>query len=70
MLDGALQAAETILQAKRFRAWFAALAGKLFKEFDFLLLPATPCAVMLKEQKTMMVGGFEVPVRPNLGLYT
>ncbi|HQT62901.1 MAG: AtzE family amidohydrolase [Acidocella sp. 20-57-95] len=70
LLAGALQPAETILQAQRFRAWFQAQAKMLFKEFDILLAPATPCVAPLIGQKTMMVGGLEIPVRPNLGLYT
>jgi AtzE family amidohydrolase len=70
LLAGALQPAETILQAQRFRAWFRAQARTLFARFDLLLAPATPCTAPLIGQKTMLLGGAEVPVRPNLGLYT
>jgi aspartyl-tRNA(Asn)/glutamyl-tRNA(Gln) amidotransferase subunit A len=70
LIAGALQPAETIYQAQRFRAWYHAEAMKVFEKFDLLLAPATPCTAPLIGQKTMMLGGAEVPVRPNLGLYT
>jgi aspartyl-tRNA(Asn)/glutamyl-tRNA(Gln) amidotransferase subunit A len=70
LLAGALQPAETILAAQRFRAWFRAEAKKLFETYDVLLAPATPCTAPLIGQKTMILDGAEVPVRPNLGLYT
>jgi AtzE family amidohydrolase len=70
LIAGALQPAETIYQAQRFRAWYQAEAMKVFEKFDLLLAPATPCTAPLIGQKTMMLGGTEIPVRPNLGLYT
>jgi aspartyl-tRNA(Asn)/glutamyl-tRNA(Gln) amidotransferase subunit A len=42
----------------------------LFETFDILLAPAAPCTAPLLGQKTMALEGVEVPVRPNLGLYT
>ena len=70
LIAGALQPAETIYQAQRFRAWFRAEAEKLFAKFDLLLAPASPCVAPLLGQKTMRLNGQDVPVRPNLGLYT
>ncbi len=70
LLAGALQPAETIYQAQRFRAWFAAQAHKLFRHYDLLLAPATPCTAPLIGQATMVIGGVEMPVRPNLGIFT
>jgi AtzE family amidohydrolase len=70
LIAGALQPAETILRAQRFRAWFLAQAKTLFEQFDLLLAPATPCTAPLIGQKTMMMNKVEVAVRPNLGLYT
>ncbi len=70
LIAGALQPAEIIYQAQRFRTWFRAAAETLFERFDLLLAPATPCVAPLIGQKTMMLGGEEVAVRPNLGLYT
>ncbi len=70
LIAGALQPAETILRAQRFRAWFLAQAKRLFERFDLLLAPATPCTAPLIGQKTMMMNEVAVAVRPNLGLYT
>jgi AtzE family amidohydrolase len=70
LLAGALQPAETILQAQRFRAWFKAEAAKVFERFDLLLAPATPFTAPKLGQKTMMINGEEIPLRPNIGLYT
>ncbi len=70
LIAGALQPAETIYQAQRFRAWFQTKAMEVFENFDLLLAPATPCTAPLIGQKTMVIGGTEMPVRPNLGIYT
>jgi AtzE family amidohydrolase len=70
LIAGALQPAETIYQAHRFRAWFRTEAQKLFNRFDVLLAPATPCVAPFIGQMTMMIDGLKVPVRANLGLYT
>jgi AtzE family amidohydrolase len=70
LIAGALQPAETIYQAQRFRAWFRAQAARLFEDYDLLLAPATPCTAPLIGQKTFMLDGVEVPNRPNLGVFT
>ena len=70
LIAGALQPAETIYQAQRFRAWFRAQALKLFATHDLLLAPATPITAPLIGQPTLMLGGEELPLRPNLGIYT
>jgi aspartyl-tRNA(Asn)/glutamyl-tRNA(Gln) amidotransferase subunit A len=70
LLAGALQPAETIYQAQRFRAWFRAEAAKVFERFDLLLAPAAPCLAPLIGQKTISLAGVEVPARANLGVFT
>ncbi|SIQ62271.1 MULTISPECIES: AtzE family amidohydrolase [Acidiphilium] len=70
LMAGALLPAHIVQAAQRFRAWFAAQAALLFERYDALLAPVTPCAAPLIGQARMMLGGKEVPVRPNLGLYT
>ena len=37
---------------------------------DAILAPATPCVAPLIGQKTFMLDGKEVPLRPNIGIYT
>lgn len=70
LIAGALLPAHLVQAAQRFRTWFAAEARKIFTRYDALLAPASPCTAPLIGQKTMMLGGAEMPVRPNLGLYT
>ncbi len=70
LIAGALQPAETIFQAQRFRAWFRHEAQKLFEKFDLLLAPATPCVAPSIGQKTITIEGQEMPLRANLGIYT
>jgi aspartyl-tRNA(Asn)/glutamyl-tRNA(Gln) amidotransferase subunit A len=70
LLAGALQPAETIYQAQRFRAWFRAAAAACFERFDLVLAPATPCVAPLTGQATISLAGKEVPARPNLGVFT
>jgi AtzE family amidohydrolase len=67
---GTMLPATTLLQAQRFRRWFAAAAAELFQQVDVLLAPATPDVAPLIGQKTMLLGNTEVPTRPNIGLYT
>jgi aspartyl-tRNA(Asn)/glutamyl-tRNA(Gln) amidotransferase subunit A len=70
LIAGALQPAETIYQAQRFRAWFREQARQLFERYDLLLAPATPCTAPLIGQKTLLIEDETLPLRPNLGLYT
>ena len=69
-LAGTLLPAGLVIQAQRFRSWFLAEVLKIFDDWDILLAPATPCSAPLIGQTTMTLGGVEMPVRPNLGLYT
>ncbi len=70
LLAGALTPASWVLQAQRFRRWFRDRVLALFPEVDIVLAPATPCVAPRIGQETMMLGGAEVAVRPNLGIFT
>lgn len=69
-LAGALLPAQWYLQAQRFRQWYRQQVERLFQDFDVLLAPTTPCVAPHLGQKTMTLGGREMPVRPHLGLFT
>lgn len=56
--------------AQRFRRHFRAEMLKLFQEWDVLIAPATPCRAPRIGQKTFVLGGEEMLVRPNMGLFT
>lgn len=67
---GTLLPATVLAKAQRLRRWFADGARALFEHVDILLAPATPVVAPLIGQKTMLLGGLEVPARPNIGIYT
>jgi 1-carboxybiuret hydrolase len=58
------------VKAQKFRRWFQAEMMKQFERVDVILAPATPCTAPEIGQKTFQLGGVEMPVRANLGLYT
>lgn len=70
LLAGALIPASAVAQAQKFRRWYRAQVLRLFAEWDVILAPATPCSAPLIGQQTFVLDGVELPVRPNLGLYT
>ena len=57
-------------KAQTFRRWYRARVLELFENVDAILAPATPCVAPMIGQKTFLLDGIEVPVRPNLGVYT
>ncbi|SFK00905.1 AtzE family amidohydrolase [Methylocapsa palsarum] len=70
LLAGALLPAAVVIEAQRLRRWFQQRAAELFARYDLLLAPAAPCVAPFIGQPTALIGGREVLVRPNLGLYT
>ncbi|MDX2097978.1 MAG: AtzE family amidohydrolase [Leptolyngbyaceae cyanobacterium bins.59] len=70
LLAGAMIPTSWYLQAQRFRRWYRDRVRELFQEVDIVLAPATPCPAPLVGQKTMILDGVEMLVRPNLGLFT
>ena len=42
----------------------------LFETCDAILAPATPCTAPKIGQQTFTLDGVEMPLRPNMGLYT
>jgi aspartyl-tRNA(Asn)/glutamyl-tRNA(Gln) amidotransferase subunit A len=69
-IAGALTPSAWYLQAQKFRAWFRAQVRDVFRDVDVLLAPATPVPATLLGQEMMSIEGVEMPVRPNLGLFT
>ncbi|PWC53976.1 AtzE family amidohydrolase [Azospirillum sp. TSO22-1] len=69
-LAGALLPAAWVVKAQRFRRGYHDRVLELFREVDLILAPSTPCPAPRIGQKTMTLGGAEVAVRPNLGIYT
>jgi aspartyl-tRNA(Asn)/glutamyl-tRNA(Gln) amidotransferase subunit A len=69
-LAGAMQPTAWYLQAQRARRWFHDEMMQLFETVDLIIAPATPCVAPQVGQKTMVLRGESVPLRPNIGLFT
>ncbi len=70
LIAGSLLPASYVAQAQKFRRWYHDAVLALFADVDVILAPATPCPAPLIGQKTFVLGGVELPVRPNLGIFT
>ena len=70
LLAGAMIPGAWVAKAQKFRSLFRAQMHALFEEVDVLIAPATPCVAPRIGQKTFVLGGKELPVRPNLGIFT
>jgi aspartyl-tRNA(Asn)/glutamyl-tRNA(Gln) amidotransferase subunit A len=57
-------------KAQIFRLWYRVQVLKLFERYDAILAPATPCTAPKLGQQTFVLDGVEMPVRPNVGIYT
>ena len=70
LIAGAMLPGAWVTQAQKFRRRFRAETLALFRDVDVLLAPATPCRAPKIGQKTFVLDGREMLVRPNLGLFT
>ncbi|MCF3648374.1 AtzE family amidohydrolase [Synoicihabitans lomoniglobus] len=70
LLAGALLPAAWVDQAQRFRAWWRDQLRAIFAEVDVLIAPATPLCAPTLGQTTLTFHGQELPLRPNIGLFT
>ena len=70
LIAGAMLPGAWVVKAQKLRRWFRAQALELFRDVDVLLAPATPCRAPQIGQKTFVLDGREMLVRPNLGLFT
>jgi 1-carboxybiuret hydrolase len=70
LIAGALAPAAWAYRAQRFRTWYRRAVAKLFESVDVVLAPSTPVPAPLIDQMTMTLGGVDLPVRANLGIFT
>ena len=70
LIAGALIPAALVTRAQKFRRWYAERIADLFGRIDVLLAPATPCTAPLIGQQTFVLDGQDVPLRPNIGIFT
>jgi len=67
---GAMLPASWIVRAQKFRRRYREIALRLFQQVDLIIAPATPCRAPRGGQATFILDGVEMPVRPNIGVYT
>jgi len=70
LVAGAMIPASWVAKAQKVRRTFHDQMLAVFEKADVLLAPATPCRAPRIGQKTMLIDGREMPVRPNLGVFT
>ena len=70
LIAGAMIPAPLVDRAQKFRRWYQAQLMDLFKSVDVIIALATPCVAPKLGQTTFVLDGVELPVRPNIGIYT
>jgi aspartyl-tRNA(Asn)/glutamyl-tRNA(Gln) amidotransferase subunit A len=70
LIAGAMVPASLVVGAQKLRRWYRTQVLNLFDSVDAILAPATPFTAPLIGQQTMTLGGAEVPLRPNIGIFT
>jgi 1-carboxybiuret hydrolase len=70
LIAGAMVPASLVVKAQKFRRWYRDQVLKLFETVDAIIAPATPFTAPRIGQQTMMLDDAEVPLRPNIGIYT
>ena len=70
LLAGALIPGALVDRAQKFRRWYRSRVLELFQSVDIILAPATPCVAPKLGQQTFVIDGVELPVRPNIGIFT
>jgi aspartyl-tRNA(Asn)/glutamyl-tRNA(Gln) amidotransferase subunit A len=70
LIAGAMVPASLVVKAQKFRRWYRSQVLELFEGVDAILAPATPFPAPRIGQQTMQLNGAEVPLRPNIGIFT
>ncbi len=70
LIAGAMLPGAWYAEAQKFRRRFRAQALELFRDVDILIAPAAPCRAPKLGETTFVLDGKELPVRPNIGLFT
>lgn len=70
LIAGAMLPGTWYAKAQKFRRWFRDELVALFGSVDAILAPATPVVAPRISEKTFVLDGVELPVRPNMGIYT
>lgn len=70
LFAGALLPSSVIDRARRLRVAFRNQLRAIFQKYDILLAPVAPCPAPRLDQTTLSIDGRDLPLRPNIGIYT
>jgi aspartyl-tRNA(Asn)/glutamyl-tRNA(Gln) amidotransferase subunit A len=70
LIAGSMVPASLVVTAQKFRRWYREQVLRLFDGVDAILAPATPFTAPRIGQQTMTLEGQEIPLRPNIGIFT
>lgn len=70
LIAGAMIPGAWVMKAQKYRRVFHTQVMNIFETCDVILAPATPCFAPKIGQTTFTIDGEELPVRPNLGMFT
>ena len=70
LIAGAMMPASLVMKAQKLRRWYRVRVLELFQGVDAILAPATPFPAPRIGQQTMLLDGAQVPLRPNIGIFT
>lgn len=70
LLAGAVMPAVWVQRAQKLRRFFRDRVLKLFDDVDAILAPTVPFPAPKIGQKTANFGGMQLPLRPNIGIFT
>ena len=70
LLAGAIMPAVWVQRAQKLRRFFRDRMLKLFDDVDAILAPTVPFPAPKIGQKTANFGGMQLPLRPNIGIFT
>lgn len=70
LIAGTMIPAAAVIKAHKLRRWYRDQVLRLFDGVDVLLAPATPCVAPKLGQSMLDLEGKQVPLRPNIGIFT
>jgi aspartyl-tRNA(Asn)/glutamyl-tRNA(Gln) amidotransferase subunit A len=70
LIAGAMLPGGWVVKAQKLRRWYRDRVLEIFRDVDVVLAPATPTRAPRIGQKTFVLDGQEMLVRPNMGLFT
>jgi aspartyl-tRNA(Asn)/glutamyl-tRNA(Gln) amidotransferase subunit A len=70
LISGAMLPASLVVNAQKFRRWYRNQVLRLFETVDAIIAPATPFTAPRVGQQSIVFDDVEVPLRPNIGIYT